>query len=170
MDGCELGIAAAAMQERPGAERGGARRPAQTVGQAPCSGIPLGTRHVSGPAMTPPPRTPLTRPLTHPHPPTTPQGMTSAAAAAPPAAPEHSACGESSPAPPPAAGAPAGGAAPPAARRISEDSAQRVPEFDAGSVPPALDYELPKGPMDKAALAKSIWGKELDVSRGFSRS
>ncbi|KAI8465164.1 MAG: hypothetical protein J3K34DRAFT_94166 [Monoraphidium minutum] len=84
------------------------------------------------------------------------EGLAAAAPAAAAPAIEHSACGESSPAAP---------AAPPAApRRISEDSAQRVPEFDAAVVPPGLDCELPKGvPLDRAALAKTIWGKDLDA-------
>jgi len=72
--------------------------------------------------------------------------------------PDHSACGESSPNP--ASAAPAVGTK----RRISQDSAQRVPECDAGAVPPGLDFELPKGPMDRQALAKTLWGKEFDVS------
>jgi hypothetical protein len=77
------------------------------------------------------------------------------------AAPEHSACGESSPSAPVEAPA---ATAETAARRVSDDSAQRVPECDPASVPPGLDMELPKGPMDKQALAKTLWGKELDVS------
>lgn len=91
-----------------------------------------------------------------------------AAGAAPAPAHEHSACGESSPSlacgePSHACGASAAPAKAPAARRVSEDSAQRVPVFDASGVPPALDCELPKGqPLDKAALAKSIWGKDLE--------
>ncbi|KIZ00643.1 hypothetical protein MNEG_7323 [Monoraphidium neglectum] len=101
------------------------------------------------------------------------EGIAPSSAAAAPVAPcvEHSACGESSPTLPgdcsgaaDASAAPAAAPAPKAVRRVSEDSAQRVPEFDAAVVPAALDCELPKGqPMDKAALAKSIWGKELDV-------
>lgn len=71
--------------------------------------------------------------------------------------PDHSACGESSPNP--AAAAPAVGTK----RRISQDSAQRVPECDTGAVPPGLDFELPKGPMDRQALAKTLWGKEFDA-------
>jgi hypothetical protein len=67
--------------------------------------------------------------------------------------PDHSACGECCPKEDAAAPAPA-------ARRVSEDSAQRVPEC---VVPPGLDFELPKGqPMDKQALAKTLWGKEFD--------
>jgi hypothetical protein len=47
----------------------------------------------------------------------------------------------------------------------SPNSAQRVPEVPTGQVPPGLDLELPKGqPMDRNALARSLWGDKIDVS------
>ncbi|GBF96815.1 hypothetical protein Rsub_09671 [Raphidocelis subcapitata] len=91
------------------------------------------------------------------------EGITACPDAAAPAvadSPEASACGESSPSAPAASMAPAAGGC---KRRRSDDSAQRVPEIALGEVPPGLDLELPKGqPMDRNALARSLWGDKID--------